>query len=146
MQASRNVMFSLRALANSMQRRFDKHAIQDNPAGLTGMHYAVIRFVGERAEEQDVCQRDIEQAFNIRRPTATGILKRMERSGLVRREAVPGDARLKKILLTEKGARLRESAGEAIGGMETLLTRGISQADLAVFYRVLDAMIANVRE
>ena len=37
------------------------------------------------------------------RSTVTGVVKLMERKGLIRRESVSSDARLKKLVLTEKG-------------------------------------------
>ena len=36
------------------------------------------------------------------RSTVTGVVKLMERKGLIRRESVSSDARLKKLVLTEK--------------------------------------------
>ena len=41
-------------------------------------------------------QRDVEQVFSLSRSTATGILQQLEEKGLLRRESVPSDARLKK--------------------------------------------------
>ena len=49
-------------------------------------------------EDQPVFQRDLESAFHIRRSTATGILQIMVRDGLIVREPVEGDARLKRLV------------------------------------------------
>jgi len=51
-------------------------------------------------EDQPVFQKDLESAFHIRRSTATGILQIMVRDGLIVREPVEGDARLKRLVLT----------------------------------------------
>ena len=52
--------------------------------------------------EVDLRQKDFEQQFNIRRSTASNILALIEKNGLIQRESVPYDARLKKIVLTDK--------------------------------------------
>ena len=52
--------------------------------------------------ERALYQRDVEAEFSIGRATASKLLTAMERNGLIRRSAVAGDARLKKLELTEK--------------------------------------------
>ncbi len=49
-------------------------------------------------EDQPVFQKDLESAFHIRRSTATGILQIMVRDGLIVREPVEDDARLKRLV------------------------------------------------
>ena len=50
--------------------------------------------------DRDVYQKDLEATFHIRRSTASGILQIMVRDGLLVREPVEGDARLKRLVLT----------------------------------------------
>ena len=56
-------------------------------------------------KDEDVFQKDFEENFGITRSTASKILSLMETKGLVARESVAGDARLKKITVTEKEIR-----------------------------------------
>lgn len=53
--------------------------------------------------DKEIYQRDIEKHFSIGRSTVTTIIQLMEKRDLVRRESVESDARLKKVMLTEKG-------------------------------------------
>lgn len=53
--------------------------------------------------DKEVYQKDIEKHFAIGRSTVTTIIQLMEKRDLVRREFVESDARLKKVMLTEKG-------------------------------------------
>lgn len=71
---------------------------------LTGVHGWLIHFLYDQTEP--VYQRDIEKRLCIRRSTVTATLNRMEKNGLIVRESVPEDARLKRIVLTEKAISL----------------------------------------
>ena len=74
-------------------------AVRENK-DLTGIQVWILNFLFRRGETATF-QRDVEAEFNVRRSTATEILKQMERGGLIRRVPVDYDARLKKIELTE---------------------------------------------
>ena len=60
-------------------------------------------------KNRDVFQRDFEENFGITRSTASKILSLMEAKELVARKGVTGDARLKKIIITEKGEEMRKN-------------------------------------
>lgn len=67
---------------------------------LTGTQVQIIHFVAHC--ETDTYQKNIEEDFNIRRPTATNILKTMEKDELISRVPVKNDSRLKTIVLSDK--------------------------------------------
>ena len=71
------------------------------------------------------------------------ILPRMEKAGLVRREASPTDRRASLIWITDKGRELALIVKQAIFAVDTDLTRGVSAEDLAACERVLAAIAAN---
>lgn len=74
--------------------------------GLTGVQSRVMHYILVKCIDGQVFQRDIEKAFGLSRSTATGILKLMEKNGLIQRESVASDARLKSLIPTEKAAHL----------------------------------------
>ena len=57
----------------------------------------------------------------------------MEEQGLVRRESVAQDARLKKLVLTEKAIALHSSVEARIRRMETLISAGLTEEEMAQF-------------
>lgn len=128
-------------LSNQIKRKLDSMSAQDAPTGMQGRF---LHFILSRSSEQDVFQRDLEEEFNLRRSTATGILQLMEKSGLLYRESVDYDARLKKIVVTEKGKLHRAQVMQSLRALEERLQRGISEADLAVFFRVMKQMSDNL--
>lgn len=114
-----------------------------NGGKLTGMQRWILGFLEAHAGEE-ICQRDIEAAFSISRATASNMLKIMESRGLIARVPVAHDARLKKVVLTEKAGRIKRQAKRDMQEMEEQLTRGISDEELAVLHRCLDHMLKNL--
>lgn len=75
----------------------------------------------------------------------TNILKLMEKKGYIRRESVPYDARLKKLVLTDTGRELHEKTKDMIDILEEQTIEGIAKEDLDTFYRVIDQLKSNVK-
>ncbi|MCF0113759.1 MAG: MarR family transcriptional regulator [Erysipelotrichaceae bacterium] len=94
--------------------------------------------------ETDIYQKDLEKRFNITKSHVTGILKSLEQEGLIKREGVVNDARLKKIVLTEEGRKTLNQLGNTIDECEDELNSILSQEDKEVFLRCLDAIDAYV--
>ena len=142
MKKKRQLGFEIRNLNNCVKRFVQS----TKPAELeesTGVHGWAIRYFYEN-RDKDVFQRDFEVRFSIRRSTATNMLKLMEKNGLITREPVKYDARLKKIVLTEKAIQIHKKANKNIQMIENTLKSGITDEDLETFYRVVDKIKANL--
>lgn len=141
----RSLAHRINRTSNLITRRLYS-AMQDlTGPGFTPRQGQILHFLVERTREgKDVFQRDIEQVFTIRRPTATGILQLMEKNGLIRRESVPRDARLKKLVITDEALAMTHRADQVMAQAEADLTRNISPEDLAQFHRILSQMEENL--
>lgn len=128
-------------LSNQIRRRLDAFVAK---SGISGSQGRVLHFI--LAQSEDVFQRDIEQEFNMRPPSATELLKLMEKNGLIRRESTARDARRKKIIVTEKAAGLVGQVFPDLEQLEQDLTKGISPEHLEVFFRVMEQMSKNLNE
>ena len=62
----------------------------------------------------------------------------------MRREAVEHDARLKKLVLTEKARALVDRSEQDMRDMETLLAKGLSEGEIRDLKRYLDQMLSNL--
>lgn len=111
----------------------------------TRMQCATMRYLREHAE-QDVFQKDLEEAFSITGATATNILKVMEKDGIITRVPMSHDARLKKLELTEKGHKLDEEARANVRRLEEGMKKGFSEEELELFRNYLERMTQNVTE
>ncbi len=114
--------------------------------GLTGVQSRVIHYILVKCADGPVFQRDVESVFGMSRSTATGILQLMEKNGLILRESVDSDARLKSLIPTEKAAHLDEQVGECLRQAEQCLTKGLSDVQLAQFLKIAAQMSANLDE
>ena len=112
--------------------------------GITGVQSRIIHYIFVKCTDGPVFQRDVESAFGLSRSTATGILQLMEKNGLILRESVASDARLKSLIPTEKAAHLDTQIGEYLHQTEQRLTHDISEAQLALFLETAARMSDNL--
>lgn len=92
--------------------------------------------------DQEVYQRDLEAALGVSKSTVSGLVKRMEKNGVI--VTAPGaDVRYKRILLTKESIRQMTVVDAAAQKMEADLKVGISEADLATFFSVLEKIKKN---
>ncbi len=134
---------AIRAVSNRIRRHMDNTAVKNDIDALTGMHGYIIGFLAHRKDEK-IYQRDIEREFSIRRSTASQILQRMERNGLIVRESVQQDARLKCICLTEKALSLHCRVEEEHAALEACMKRGLSHTELTTFFKVIEKIQKNL--
>ena len=94
---------------------------------------------------RDVYQRDIEQWFNIRRSSVTALLQGMEQDGFITRCAVEKDARLKRLVATDKGRACHAEIEASIAQFESDLQKGIDPQQAAVARAVLEQTLRNAQ-
>ena len=114
-----------------------------NEKQLTGTHGYFLGYILKH-DDTPVFQRDIEAAFGIRRSSASNVLGLMEKNGLIERCAVDEDARLKRIVVTDKGRALHADTVKAFQRISAQALEGVPEADLEVFYDVLNAIQRNL--
>lgn len=111
-------MQRLWALTHALEVRSKKMA---KVLGVTGPQRLVVRLVGQTP---GVPARDIAQILGIHPSTLTGILARLEKQGLIRREIDGTDRRKAHFELTAAGKRIdRERKGTVEGAIRRALTR-----------------------
>ncbi len=108
------------------------------------MQGRIIGFLA-RNRDRDIFQKDIEEEFCIARSTVTGLLKQMEKDGMVQRKSVDKDARLKKVTLTDTFYKnMEEKFRKMHDIIDERLCRGLSEEELRDFCRIVDIMRKNV--
>ena len=117
-----------------------------NAANMTGMQAMIVHHLIMHEKKGDVFQKDIENAFQMRRSTATGILQLMEQHDLIRREPVEHDGRLKRLVLTEQAHAMDEYITERMKQMEQLLQQGITEDELKGWFAVCEKIRSNLEQ
>lgn len=144
MQSADNVCFELRTLSHMIKRNFDGVLVKVNDEyRLTSVQGWVIKYLCDH-EGSDVFQRDLETAFSVRRSTMTSVLQLMEKNGLIERIAVSYDARLKKLILTQKAIDIHNYIENSHRALEKQMVEGISEAEQAEFLKIVRKLQANL--
>lgn len=69
----------------------------------------------------------------------------MEEKGLLCREAVPNDARLKKLTLTPEGKKLQAAIEREQQKTEQLLRQAVSEEELEIFFQVMEKFRKSIQ-
>ncbi len=110
---------------------------------VTGNNAFIIGYLADH-REQDVFQKDLEEVFSVRRSTMSGIIFRMEQKGFLVRVPVDHDARLKKLILTEKGEEVHTLMEKNIAAAEQKLTQDFSEEEKQTLLHLLQKLRANL--
>ena len=135
----------LHLLTRLMHRRMEAARAESGMDWKSAPQGWLIHYLYDHRDE-DVYQRDIERVFQIRRSSVTGILQNMEKIGLITREAVEGDARLKRIRLTDLAIEQHRTVMRSIEQNERDLTAGFTPEEVALLHKLLDRMRENLQE
>lgn len=106
--------------------------------GLSDQQWRVLRVLGEHGTVET--GRVAREAY-ILGPSLTGVLARMERDGLVRRERDPADQRRTVVQATAKGLRLVEKVSQAVEAHYQRMEKSMGKQKLAQLYSLLDELI-----
>lgn len=138
-----SVILKIRKVSNLLKRYTEDTISHQHQHNLTSRHIAIAKYLYENLDK-DIFQKDIEEEFCIRRSTVTSILNLMEKNGIIKRERVGCDARLKKIVLTEKVKSIHNNIVSQIMDMEKTVLNGIDEEELKRFYETLEKIKNNI--
>ena len=113
--------------------------------GITGAQSFLLGYLALHRSEPP-CQHDIEVLFNIKHPTATGILRRLAEKRFVEFKSDSYDKRLKRIVITDAGAEAAALTKTRLDELDEKLTYNFLPEELAELHRLLDKLVANACE
>ena len=131
--------------SNVLKRKCKNSELNRKIDEATGKNGWIIGFIADN-QDRDIFQRDIEEMFSIRRSTVSSMLQLMEKKGLIIRESVGYDARLKKLTLTPRAWEIHNQMIENLKENEKKLSTGLSDEEISVFFSVLDRIRSNAEE
>ena len=106
---------------------------------LSDQQWRVLRVLGEHGAVET--GRVAREAF-ILGPSLTGVLARMERDGMVRRERDPADQRRTVVEATAKGRKMVERLSHSVEAHYQWLEQSLGKDKLEQLYGLLDELIA----
>lgn len=114
---------------------------------LTIAQVRVIRYIRQREMDgATTSQKNIEDYFDISHPTTVGIVKRLEKKGLIRCEFDTNDKRVKNIYLTQIEDELNQDMYEFGQTMEKKITKTLSTDEVDKVFSILEKIYNNVKK
>jgi DNA-binding MarR family transcriptional regulator len=143
MEGKKPIGFELRSLNNLIMRKVENSFGKGQIDAITGTNGWIIGFLAANADKE-IYQKDLEEQFSITRSTASKVLILMEKKGLIERSGVPHDARLKKLMLTEKARKISELMIANADQFENTLTKGFTEEETEYLYHFIQKMRKNI--
>ena len=143
MQCQRHLGGYFRAISNALSQSMQ----QDLDAlGLTSMQNMFLHHLWFRQEKLGLQThaKDLEAFFDIKHPTVSGILQRMEAAGFVELHPSPEDRRCKSICLTGKAMEAVSGVCRQLEATEATLVHDMTEAEAAELRRLLQLVADNL--
>ena len=128
-------------ISNRLRRR--SMAVQESVA-ISGSQGNILDYILVESMKRKVYQKDIEREFGLRPPTASEVLKSLEKQELICRIPDEEDGRWKRIVFTKKAEKIHDALRREIEESEALLLQGISSEEQETFLRIAGKMLENL--
>lgn len=130
----------LKIVNNLFERELNNRISEIN---LTRTQCSILGYLNRNRDKQ-ISPSDIEKQFNLKRPTVTGILRRLEEKDFIIIEQNEIDKRYKMITLTSKNNEVNKIMEKNLDKIETILYKGLSVEEKKELYRILKKMLDNL--
>lgn len=144
MEESAIISMEIGKTVRGIKRFFESKKNFENFNEATQNQCHIIGFLYEN-REKEIYQKDIEKEFDIRRSTATNMLKLMEKNGYIERFRVKNDERLKRIALTPQAKQVGQKIGSRMESLNRQIEQGITPEEKRIFFEVLEKINNNVK-
>ena len=105
-----------------------------------GLTLARARTLLTLIEQEGLYQKELAEVLEIENATMVRLIDGLERQAFVERQAVEGDRRAKRIMMTQEGKQLAEEVVKLAGDVRADLLEGISDEDLSTALHVMRKM------
>lgn len=113
--------------------------------GITSSQCAVLNYLFQ-SNQEEVTQREIEKHLNLKNPTVTGLLKRLDEKGFVLCVQSPSDKRCKNVYLTEKAFDIQKKMESDRKKLDKRLTIGMTKKETEALRKSLEKVLYNISE
>jgi len=136
------IWYHLTSAEKLTKRYFIKHLPEDIPDNLSPIQMAIIDYL-QFNQEKVIYQKDICNEFNIRRSTASGVLKNMEKNNIVISKVM---GRNKMIKLSDDFLIKYKDNYPDIRNLEYLMEKGFTKKEIRELIKYLKKIQDNLRE
>ena len=133
----------LRILSRNINNYFINYGNNKKVDKMTGSGAWIIAYIAENGY-RDVFQRDLEKEFDITRSTASKNVDLLVENGFIVRTPVDYDARIKKLVLTEKAKEVFKIMRSDRATLEEQMLRGFSDEEKKQLRGFLKRLASNL--
>lgn len=113
--------------------------------GITSSQCEVLDYLFH-CDKEEVNQKDIEKALNLKNPTVTGILQRLDEKGFILIVPNGRDRRKKNVHLTEKAYDIQKRMELDRRKIDRNLTIGMTKREIQALQKMLNRVLYNVSD
>ena len=135
-------------VSNIIKRKGEKIIISNNTNEIDKVTFAnsfIIRYLICN-DDKNIYQKDIENEFCLARSTISKVLSLMEEKGIIKREGVSNDARLKKITPTQKAYEIHNIIIKSMNKLEDKLTEIITDEEQRQLFTILEKISSDLND
>ena len=143
MKYNRLLGFELRMINNLIKEIVRKSRPSIDKPPLTQLQAGIMGYLFHN-QERSICQKHIEEEFNISGATVSNTLQVMEKNGLIIRSSMDEDARLKRITMTQTALQDHMLVEEHMQMMERKMREGMSDTEQEELFRLLAIVRDNM--
>ncbi len=133
----------IKSFENEIKRKIfikDKKFIVNNYSQIQVVQYLLDNI------NKDVSQKELENVLNIRKSTMSGIIDTMSKKNIIKRVSSSSDGRSKIIKFTDDNIKHHKEIVSKMKKINNIITKGISEEKLKIFFEVLDTMRDNLNK
>ncbi len=128
---------------NQIKRKIDQVALKHD---LTGIQAFFLKCIYDNSNKGDLFQKDLEKIFDIRRSSVSTMISCVEKKGYIKRESIPTDKRINKIVLTEEGRKKHEEVDADLKKYKQDLLQDFSDEDIVLLYNMIEKISENTKK
>ena len=142
MRERTTIGFLIKQINNVYEKDFNRML---KSIGITSSQCEVLDYLFHTSKEE-VTQRDIERHLNLKNPTVTGLLKRLDEKGFILVVSSNTDRRCKNIYLTEKAYDIQRKMESSRKKSDKQLTMGMNHKEVQALKKMLEKVLYNISE
>ena len=135
---------SLIYITGTLIRGFSTQTFTEKNFGLTPNQYVILSLLIEN--EEIIYQRQLAEIMFKDRANISRIIDIMQKNGLIEKVPDSHGRKIFKLVVTEKGRKLKDKVFPTDIDLRNDITKGITEDELAVTFNTLEKMNLNIRD
>ena len=135
---------SLIYITGTLIRGFSTQTFTEKNFGLTPDQYVILSLLIEN--EEIIYQRQLAEIMFKDRANISRIIDIMQKNGLIEKVPDSHGRKIFKLVVTEKGRKLKDKVFPTDIDLRNDITKGITEDELAVTFHTLEKMNLNIRD